>query len=187
MHVNSNRVSYQQVNNNNNKINSHKNQSNMTQAIDTIKNLSSKLPKIENNSKITTKTVVTKDLKALSKLIGSVIKDTKIFLDKANDSNASRRPDNKESITMQENLGDLKKQITAYKNNAFSISSYTHNPKKEPQLNNLTKQVEKMEKEVISSNKTNNILRNRADDEKMERNQQANERQIKRIDIKNQR
>ncbi|MGF7481699.1 hypothetical protein [Providencia sp. SP181] len=187
MHVNSNRVSYQQVNNNNNKINSHKNQSNMTQAIDTIKNLSSKLPKIENNSKITTKTVVTKDLKALSKLIGSVIKDAKIFLDKANDSNASRRPDNNESMTMQKNLEHLKEKIIEYKNNAFSISSYTHNPKKEPQLNNLTTQVEKMEQEVISSNKTNNVFQKYAKYEKMERNQQANERQIKRIDIKNQR
>ncbi|MEZ2758306.1 hypothetical protein ACBQ54_11365 [Providencia vermicola] len=186
MHVNSNRVSYQQVNNNNN-INSHKNQSNMTQAIDTIKNLSNKLPKIENNSKITSKTVVTKDLKALSKLIGSVIKDAKIFLDKANDSNASRRPDNNESMTMQKNLEHLKEQIIEYKNNAFSISSYKHNAKKEPLLNDLTKQVEKMENDVISSNKKNNILRNRADDEKTERKQQANERQIKRIDIKNQR
>ncbi|WP_272573457.1 hypothetical protein [Providencia sp. PROV259] len=184
MHINSNKVSYQQVNNN---INSHKNQSNMTQAIDTIKNLSNKLPKIENNSKITTKTVVSKDLKALSKQIDSVIKDAKNFLDKANDSNASRRPDNNESMNMQENLEHLKKQIIDYKNNAFSISSYKHNAKKKALLNDLTKQVGNMENKVSLSNKKNNILQDYATVEVMEKKHQANERQIKRSDIQNQR
>ncbi|MFD1092220.1 hypothetical protein [Providencia vermicola] len=182
MKVNQNIVSHQPAIN---YINSHKNQSNMAQVIGTIKNLSNHLPKIEDNSKVTTKTVVTKDLKILSKQIDSVIKDAKDFLDKANDSNASRRPDQNESRNMQEGLDRLKAQIINYKTNAFSISSYKHNASKSTTLDKLTKKIENMETEVIKSNIKNNQLTKQPEVEKNQRMQESNERAIKRTDYSN--
>lgn len=165
--------------------NSHNDKSNMIKAIKNINLLSTNLPKIDNDKKVATKTVVSKDLKTLSKQIDSVIKDAKKFLDKANANNASIRPDQKESINMQEGLNLLKKQIADYKATAFSVSTYKHNASKGTTLDNLTKKIGDMETKVTRSNNKNNQLTQQPEKEKNQRIQESNERAIKRNDHQN--
>lgn len=165
--------------------NSHNDKSNMTKAIKNINFLSTNLPKIDNDKKIATKTVVSKDLKTLSKQIDSVIKDAKRFLDKANANNASIRPDQNESINMKIGLNLLKEQIASYKATAFSVSTYKHNASKSTTLDNLTKKIGNMETRVICSNNKNKQLTHQPDKEKSQRMQESNERVIKRNDHQN--
>ncbi|MGG4608664.1 hypothetical protein [Providencia sp. Me31A] len=166
-------------------INSHNDKSPMTQAIKNIKFLSDNLPKIDNNNKITTKTIIYKDLKAILKQIDSVIKDTKIFLAKSDDNNASIRPSQEESMNMQENLNLLKEQMIDYKTTVFSISTYEHNTNKIKALYNATNKIEDITTKVTQSNIKNNQLTKQPEIEKNKRTQELNERAIKRTDYEN--
>lgn len=153
-------------------------------AIRAVNGQTDKLPKANENKRLTNSVIHNKELKPLAKQIDLVLNEVRALIKNMGSSNASIRPSANECKSMHEDLTQLKDSIIEYKQSALSITSYKHNTKKTDKLNSLIKESTQLEGQLNNKLEKNKELKSKIANELNKSEREMNEREIKRNDIK---
>lgn len=154
-------------------------------AIRAVNGQTDKLPKANENKRLTNSVIHNKELKPLVKKIDLVLNEVRALIKNMGSSNASIRPSANECKSMHEDLKKLKDSIIEYKKSALSITSYKHNTKKTDKINSLISGSIQLENKLNKNLNRNKELQKKVVNELNKSAREMEERAIRKNDIQN--